>query len=102
MIKWLEQLRKLIHDIGRVPAARDGIRAEMDEVHTDDEAPLPAPSQKSQSKHPSRSGKTTMPANTTTICPMDQSQVVTMANSKITQDDNSAEQKKFLQISRQL
>jgi hypothetical protein len=98
MIKWLEQLRKLIHDIGRVPAARDGVRAEMDDVHTDDEAPLPAPSQKSQSKHPSRSGKTTMPANTATICPMDQSQVVTMANSKITQDDNSAEQKKFLTL----
>jgi hypothetical protein len=54
MIKWLVQLRKCISNIGRVKAAREGVIAEMDNIHTDDELAQPAESQKSQSRHPSK------------------------------------------------
>jgi hypothetical protein len=61
MIKWLVQLRKCISNIGRVKAAREGVIAEMDDIHTDDELAQPAESQKSQSRHPSKLGTSQQP-----------------------------------------
>jgi hypothetical protein len=83
MIKWLTQLRKCIGNIGRVKAAREGVMAEMDDIHTDDELAQPAESQKSQSRHPSRTRDIpTAPAMTATVYQMEQSHISTLANSK--------------------
>jgi hypothetical protein len=91
MIKWLAQLRKCIGNIGRVKAAREGVIAEMDDIHTDDELAQPAESQKSQSRHPSKTRDIpTAPARTATVYQMEQSHISTLANSKDNQGTESS------------
>jgi hypothetical protein len=84
MLQWLKQLRTNIGNIGRVAASRAGTLPPMDDIHTDDDMPQASISRKSHSKTASRSLLDTAahPKKTATIIQMEQSQVVTMDNSK--------------------
>jgi hypothetical protein len=81
MLQWLIQLRKSIGNIGRAQAAKEGTLPPMDAIHTDDEEPQT--SHKSHSKTASRSqGQDGSSRKSTTLLRLEQSKIVSMANSK--------------------